>query len=132
MRLPERQQKRRSKRTPIPFIDAYGTSVLKVPLDDDANNFALVDEADYQRLFDSGVTPNWFLNGDGKGRVYVRAGSWRDGKASVIQIARAILRAEGRRVVHYINSDRLDLRSNNLRLSKCRGISAQQPNSKLP
>lgn len=115
-------QKRRSKRTPIPFIDGYGTSVLKVPLDDYSNNFALVDEADYQRLFNSGVTPNWFLNGDGKGRVYVRAGSWRDGKASVIQIARAIVRGEGSRVVHYINGDRLDLRSNNLRLSRSRAV----------
>lgn len=122
MKSTEPHQKRRSKRTPIPFIDAYGTSVLKVPLDDDANNFALVDEADYQRLFDSGVTPNWFLNGDGKGRVYVRAGSWRDGKASVIQIARAIVRGEGSRVVHYINGDRLDLRSNNLRLSRSRAV----------
>ncbi|WP_313031158.1 hypothetical protein [Brucella sp.] len=120
MKAPKPIRKRGSVRTPIPFVDAYGKQVLKVPLDDAGADFALIDAADYQRLIDSGITPNWFKNGDGQGRTYVRAGLWRDGKGTVIQIARAVLKAEGRRVVHYLNGDSLDLRMSNLRLSKCR------------
>ncbi len=118
MKPPRPNTKQHQNRTPLPFIDGFGNDVLKVPLDNRNENYALVNAIDYKRLIDMGVSPVWCMNSDGKGRFYVRARLHQNGSATLVQIARMILNAQPRQVVSYISANRLDLRANNLRLNQ--------------
>lgn len=89
-----------------------------MPLDDDGRRYALADARDYDRLRASGATGAWYANSNGERRQeYVRT-TVEGIPGRKIGVARAILGAGPREVVHYGNLNTFDLRRWNLSTNK--------------
>lgn len=78
-------------------------------------NVAATTYAAFKRLMDAGVSPNWVLNSDGKGRVYVRCIRPNALGGNLLMVSRLIIGPEERRLaVRYRDGNRLNLRPENL------------------
>lgn len=86
---------------------------------------------DLERLqADYGLSLHWFLNSDGKGHAYVKAGRLKNrgritcadvgGAYHNLLVARALLGAERGERIAYVDGDRLNLCRDNLRFEKAR------------
>lgn len=77
-----------------------------------------------------GLSLHWFLNSDGKGHAYVKAGRLKNrgritcadvgGAYPSLLVARVLLGAERGERIAYVDGDRLNLCRDNLRLEKAR------------
>lgn len=95
--------------------DDFGRPIVRQELSNRPGVFAVVDEADYQRLTERGISTTWILNSNGQGQHYVRC--YLPSVAGALgQVARIILEPGNGRRVRYANSDRLDLRRCNIRV----------------
>lgn len=102
-------------RAPLHFVAPGGGRCVRVPLArHDAS--AIVDADDYNRLIAQGVSPHWCVNLDGsKTRRYVRVTIAGD---NVRTVARLITGAGRGERVHYRDGNPLNLRGDNLRVTK--------------
>lgn len=97
------------------FKDAAGRSCTRVPL---ANSplYAVLLAEDFERLTAAGLTHNWGLNRNkNEGQAYVCA---KVTGANTISVARLITGARWKQIVRYRNGDHLDLRPENLFVTK--------------
>lgn len=97
------------------FTDATGRCCTRVPL---ANSplYAVLLTEDFERLTAAGLTRNWGLNRNkSEGQAYVCA---KVTGANTISVSRLVTGAGRRQIVRYGNGDRLDLRAENLYVSK--------------
>lgn len=98
--------------------DERGQPVVRVPLDPSGIAWATVDGADFDSLPPE-LTHTWFLNDNGSGYEYVKAGR-KGSSGNLVIVARVIARARRRQAVHFTTSNRRDLRRCNLTLKKDR------------
>ena len=101
------------------FIDSKGTKVALVPLKGKHAKdtpYARIDMEDLQALAERGISLNWCMNHNGKGRFYVSGRNERY-QADRVNIAREILQPRVGQVVTYRSTDRSDLRRSNLLLT---------------
>lgn len=91
---------------------ADGSRIAEVPLP--RGRTVVIDGADFDRLLEGGVSPAWFLNGNGKGLHYVRAQARRFGVPNLVQVARLITEPPPGCTVRYLDGNRLNLRRANL------------------
>lgn len=97
--------------------DDFGRPIVRQELSNRPGVFAVVDEADYQRLTERGVSTTWYLNSNGRGHHYVRC-YLPDVAGGLGLVARLILEPGTGRKVTYANGDRLDLRRCNIRVEE--------------
>lgn len=112
----------RIPRRPVVYTtDTDGQPIVLVPLSSGAR--AKLFPRHYERLQRMGIGPNWFLNGNGRGQFYVRAKSPAgSGWGNLAQVARLIACPSKRGAsVTYRDGDRLNLRWDNLDVSRSRG-----------
>ncbi len=105
-----------AKRPIVLFNDDDGTEVVRVGLR--CGHSAVLDADDFYRLMALGVSPNWFLNLDGRGQFpYVRAcipvaNGWT---GNLVTIARLIRPVPFRGLtVRYLDGCALNLRRQNI------------------
>jgi hypothetical protein len=104
--------------TVIDSVDPDGRKVVKVPLNNRArpHQYATLDQTDFERITAAFGEAAWVLNGNGKGRFYVRLSDPE--RRNNTMIARIIMEdPEGRRVRHR-DGDQLNLRRSNLEVVK--------------
>lgn len=80
-------------------------------------SMALIDHDVRVRLIEAGHVGAWFLNDNGSGLPYVRL----QGADNLVTVARLVVGAAVNEQVEYVNGNRLDLRSRNLRKVPRRG-----------
>lgn len=111
--------------------DPDGRAVVGVPISNHPGTYAWLYAADYDVILnDYGTTP-WFVNDNGKGRLYVRLVS-SDRRANVM-VSRVVVNDPDVTMIRYRDGDRLNLRSRNLdavRPAPQRRVS-QRPNRAL-
>ncbi|CUX19898.1 hypothetical protein [Agrobacterium deltaense] len=100
----------RHRPAPIPFVDDQGIECVRVALDREGDEWAIVEREDYLNVLDEIDYP-WRFKTDGRGAAYVQASQ---SGGVTIQIARVILDATGGEIVRLISTDRTDLRRSNL------------------
>jgi hypothetical protein len=107
------------KRTPNSITGPDGNSLIVVPLPDGTK--AILDDRDFFRLMDSGLTDQWLVNGNGRGTSYVRCRH----HDRLVTIARLVTNAPDNAHVATINKECRDLRKRNLKVvtHKLRGAS---------
>jgi hypothetical protein len=105
-------RKGKHRRTPVAAIDNHGACTIHVPLPDGSH--AVLNDTDFFRLMDSGLTDQWLVNDNGSGTSYVRCMY----QGRVITVARLIVTAPANSHVRTINGDPLDLRRSNLKVIK--------------
>lgn len=92
--------------------DDDGRAVVGVPISNRPGTYAWLYAADYDVILnDYGTTP-WFVNDNGKGRLYVRLVS-SDSRANVM-VSRVVVNDPDVTMIRYRDGDRLNLRSWNL------------------
>lgn len=95
------------------YIDQEGRKVLKVPLDKQGKQHAIVLERDYLNVRRSGATGTWLANGD-NGRTYVRT-NIPTGTGYVLGTIARIITGAGRGVaIRYADGNPLNLLPENL------------------
>lgn len=94
--------------------DLEGRPIIRIQVND--GRFATVDEDDFHRLMDIGLSPNWFINSNGHSRTYVRAKFAADNCwDNIVMVSRLILTPGTRGVVvRHKDVDPLNLRRDNL------------------
>lgn len=92
-----------------------GRPVAFVPLGE--QRFAVVDAFDLDQLSAAGVSLNWYVGIDDRGAEHVRVRSAKPERFPVVSVARLIAGAGPRERVTFRDSDRLNLRRENLRVS---------------
>ena len=109
---------------PQPAIDHDGAKIVLVPLAGTGQKAKLFPK-DYEALIAQGLTTRWCLNHNGKDQHYVRCNLPQrvPGRATLVCVARLIIGAAPGRQVRYRDGDRLNLRSDNIRLCKGRSPS---------
>jgi hypothetical protein len=100
--------------TALRASDVDGAAVVRVQMSNAPGTFATFDAADYDRLRKLYPGP-WRLNDNGRGTVYVRAGT-PGFPGRNVNLARQTLDPGLRRIVRYRDGDRLNLRRSNLYL----------------
>lgn len=80
-------------------------------------SMALIDREVRLRLIEAGHVGTWFLNDNGSGLPYVRL----HGVNNLVTVARLVVGAAPNEQVEYVNGNRCDLRSRNLRKVPRRG-----------
>jgi hypothetical protein len=93
--------------------DDYDQRVVRVELRNRPGVFAVVDEADFDRLITEGIRPIWVLNEACPGFFYVRCYQL-DVAGGLGLVARHVMQAGVGEQVKYRSTDRLDLRRRNL------------------
>lgn len=107
------QETYKARRAIIATRDAGGREVVHVHLA--RGQVATLDRNAFDRLMRLGVSPNWFLNVAGSGKLYVRASvPVALGWGNNVTVARLIAAPEGKEVVRYRDGDCLNLRHSNL------------------
>ena len=92
--------------------DPDDRAAVGVPISNRPGTYAWLYAADYDVILnDYGTTP-WFVNDNGKGRLYVRLVS-SDRRANVM-VSRVVVNDPNVTVIRYRDGDRLNLRSRNL------------------
>ena len=87
--------------------------MVKVALSNRRGLYATVDATTFDAWVASGGTTRWIVNGDGRGRQYVRC--YKRGVAGELALVARLLVGAGRGDrISYANGDRLDLRAENL------------------
>lgn len=104
-----------------PAIDNLGHPCVRVPLTggDGGGRYALLDDSGLAKLKEAGAKALYLLS-DGQGRSYVSFVRFPQKRA--ITAARAIMGDPEARRIEYVNGDRLDLRSRNLRVRDYAGV----------
>lgn len=99
-----------NKRTPQFYQDqTTGAALARMPLAQ-AGKFAILDAADMRALMDAGVSLYWTVKLDGYVAVNIPG-------SGPIPVGRLIVGASKGERVNYKNGDRLDMRSENLRVT---------------
>ena len=98
------------RRTPMATKDNKGASTIHVPLPNGSH--AVLNDCDFFRLMDSGLTDQWLINDNGRGTSYVRCMS----HGRLVTVARLISNAPVNSSVNVLNGDHLDLRRMNLKV----------------
>lgn len=97
--------------------DPSGELVVLVRLA--GGNTAVTTYEAFARLLEAGVSPNWVLNSDGKGRVYVRCTRTAELGGNLLMVSRLLVRPTERRLaVRYRDGNRLNLRPENLTVDR--------------
>lgn len=111
-----RGRAKRQRRHPVPMFDDQGDLILRVPLDDRGDRFAIVYPADWIALQEARCDGLWCCDDDGSGFLSVKTRrTMAGGKAlNHVIIARHILDLGDDARVRYLNGDTLDLRRGNL------------------
>jgi hypothetical protein len=111
----------KDRRAPVATKDNQGASTILVPLSDGSN--AVLNDRDFFRLMDVGLTDQWLINGNGRGTSYVRCRY----HGQLVTVARLITDAPANSNVRILNGDHLDLRRRNLKViqRKPRGTTLQ-------
>jgi len=116
------QQRNRQPHGPvIETIDRDGRPIVRVPLPD--GRYVKLFPRHYARLQRMGVGLNWFVNGNGTGRFYVRVRlDLGTGRSNNAQLARLIT-CPGKpgAAVTYRDGDPLNLRLDNLEVGRRKG-----------
>ncbi|HEX3888499.1 MAG TPA: hypothetical protein VHW05_13460 [Phenylobacterium sp.] len=101
--------------------DHLGRRYFKIPLSgrDGAGLHALLDLTGLRKLREAGAR-SLYLASDGQGRSYVTFLRWPSHRA--MTAARAILGDPRGARIEYVSDDRLDLRSQNLRVRRYDGV----------
>lgn len=100
----------RHRPAPIPFVDDQGIECVRVALDREGDEWAIVEREDYLNVFDE-IDHPWRFKSNGGGGAYVQASATG---GFYTQIARVILDATKGEIVRFISTDRTDLRRSNL------------------
>jgi hypothetical protein len=98
------------KRTPMAALDNRGAPTIQVPLPDGSH--AVLNDTDFFRLMDNGLTDQWLVNGNGRGTSYVRCRH----QGRLVTVARLIANAPDNSKVITLNGNYLDLRRGNLKV----------------
>lgn len=97
--------------------DPSGELVVLVPLTKDRT--AVTTLAAFIGLMDAGISPNWCVNDNGQGTLYVRCERPRDFGGNKMMVARLIAEPASRGfAVRYADRNPLNLRPDNLRLER--------------
>lgn len=106
----------KNNRSPVRTQDRDGSTIVLVPLANHPQPAKLFPE-DFDRLTADGLGMAWTFNEATRGYHYVR--TYHHGVCGeLVTVARLILGAGARNCVRYRDSDRLNLRSDNLYLSE--------------
>jgi hypothetical protein len=107
---------KRKSRRPVPGFDDQGDLILRVPLDDRGERFAIVYPADWIAMQEAGCDGLWSCNdnGDGRLRVKTRRPLAHGKPLDHVMVARFILDLGDDARVRYRNGDPFDLRRVNL------------------
>lgn len=99
----------RHRPAPIPFVDDQGVECVRVALDREGDEWAIVEREDYLNVMDEIDYP-WRFKSNGQGGAYVQAASG----GVYTQVVRVVLDAQASQIVRFISTDRTDLRRSNL------------------
>lgn len=102
-------------RAPRRFTDETGRPCVRVPLANTPLSAALLAE-DFDRLTGDGLSCNWGLNHNRKGGQAYVCVSVKG--ANTVNVARFVTGARWKQAVRYRTPDRLDLRPENLHVTK--------------
>lgn len=114
--LKHRGIKKRQRRHPMPLFDDQGDLILRVPLDDRGERFAIIYPSDWIALQEDECDGLWCCDDDGSGCLRVKTWRTMAGNRALnhVIVARHILDLGQNARMRYRNGDRLDLRRSNL------------------
>ncbi len=104
------------RRQPVLTLNDHGQPIVLVPL---ANHpkLARIDAKDFEMLLAEGYSDQWNFNRVGQAYGYVRCKNEKV-KGGLSTVARLVLGAGKKQVVHYRDGDRLNLCRSNLFITK--------------
>lgn len=104
----------------VRIADPDGRPVVYVEMTNCLGVFAIVDEADYDRLLAGGVSTRWFLNKPARNRPGLVRTSLQTVNGSTTTLARLVVDAGAGELVSYRSGQKLDLRRSNLVIRRSR------------
>ena len=104
------------RRLPVLTTNDYGQPIVLVPLANHSRP-ARIDAKDFEMLLADGYSDQWNFNRVGQAYGYVRCKNGKI-KGGLSTVARLVLGAGEKKVVHYRDGDRLNLCRSNLYITK--------------
>ena len=104
------------RRQPVMTLNDHGQPIVLVPLANHSRP-ARIDAKDFEMLLADGYSDQWNFNRVGQGYGYVRCKNGKV-KGGLSTVARLVLGAGEKKVVHYRDGDRLNLCRSNLYITK--------------